>query len=86
MEFKVLIRELLNPTREHNNFKIIDDEVMLVVEKVIHRLVVLSHNVSCVENLDTLSKNVTIVLTQIFVGSQIIQSMQTTMLVKTQVR
>ena len=77
MEFKVLIRELLNPTREHNNFKIIDDEVMLVVEKVIHRLVVLSHNVSCVENLDTLSKNVTIFFTQIFVGSQMIAMLTT---------
>ena len=86
MEFKGLIRELLNPTREHNNFKIIDDEVILVVEKVIHRMVVLSHNVSCVENLDTLYKNVTIVLTQIFVGSQMMQSLQTTILVKTQVQ
>ena len=77
MEFKVLIRELLNPTREHNNFKIIDDGVMLVVEKIIHRMVVLSHNVSCVENLDTLSKNVTIFFTQIFVGSQMIAMLTT---------
>ncbi|KAL6341686.1 hypothetical protein AAG906_032807 [Vitis piasezkii] len=58
-------RELLNPTREHNNFKIIKDKVVLVVEEVVHGMVVLNHNVSCVENLDTLSKNVTIVLTQI---------------------
>ena len=72
MEFKGLIRELLNPTREHNNFKIIEDEVMLVVEEVVHRMVVLSHNVSFVENLDTLSKNVTIILTQISLGSQMI--------------
>ena len=77
MEFKGLIRELLNPTREHNNFKIIDDGVMLVVEKIIHRMVVLSHNVSCVENLDTLSKNVTIFFTQIFVGSQMIAMLTT---------
>ena len=77
MEFKGLIRELLNHTREHNNFKIIDDGVMLVVEKIIHRMVVLSHNVSCVENLDTLSKNVTIFFTQIFVGSQMIAMLTT---------
>ena len=72
MEFKGLIRELLNPTREHNNFKIIENEVVLVVEEVVHRMVVLSHNVSFVENLDTLSKNVTIILTQISLGSQMI--------------
>ena len=45
---------------------------MLVVEEVVHRMVVLSHNVSFVENLDTLSKNVTIILTQISLGSQMI--------------
>ena len=50
---------------------------MLVVEKIIHRMVVLSHNVSCVENLDTLSKNVTIFFTQIFVGSQMIAMLTT---------
>ncbi|RVX18120.1 Retrovirus-related Pol polyprotein from transposon RE1 [Vitis vinifera] len=61
--------ELLNPTREHNNFKIIENEVVLVVEEVVHRMVVLSHNVSFVENLDTLSKNVTIILTQISLDS-----------------
>ncbi|KAL6319464.1 hypothetical protein AAG906_014139 [Vitis piasezkii] len=63
------LENLLNPTREHNNFKIIEDEVMLVVEEVVHRMVVLSHNVSFVENLDTLSKNVTIILTQISLGA-----------------
>ena len=83
MGFKGLIRKLLNPTREHNNFKIIKDKVVLVVEEVVHGMVVLNHNVSCVENLDTLSKNVTIVLTQISLGSQMIQSLQTTTLVKT---
>ena len=83
MGFKGLIKELLNPTREHNNFKIIKDKVVLVVEEVVHGMVVLNHNVSCVENLDTLSKNVTIVLTQISLGSQMIQSLQTTTLVKT---
>ena len=56
------------------------------MEEVIHGMVVLSHNVSCVKNLDTLSRNVTIVLTQISLGSQMIQSLQTTMLVKTQVQ
>ena len=56
------------------------------MEEVIHGIVVLSHNASSMENLDTLSKTVTIVWTQISLGSQIGQSLQTTMLVKTQVR
>ena len=55
---------------------------MLVMEEVIHGLVVLSHNASSMENLDTLSKNVIIVLTQISLGSQIGQFLQTTMLLK----
>ena len=48
---------------------------MLVMEEVIHGIVVLSHNASSMESLDTLSKTVTIVLTQISLGSQIGQSL-----------
>ena len=58
-----LIKELLKATKEHNNFKIIEDEVMVAMEKVTHGMVVLSHNVNSVKNLDTLSKNVMINLT-----------------------
>ena len=58
-----LIKELLKATKEHNNFKIIEDEVMVAMEKVTHGMVVLSHNVNFVKILDTLSKNVTINLT-----------------------
>ena len=42
---------------------------MVAMEKVTHGIGVLSHNVNSVEILDTLSKNVTINLTQISLGS-----------------
>ena len=54
----------------------------MVVEEFVHGIVILSHNASSMENLDTLSKNVIIVLTQISLGSQIGQFLQTTMLLK----
>lgn len=68
MELKGLIRVLLNLTKEHNNFKIIEDRVM---EEVTHGMEILSHNASFMENLDTLSKKVTIDFTQISLGLQI---------------
>ena len=65
MELKGLIRVLLNLTKEHNNFKIIEDRVM---EEVTHGMAILA---SFMENLDTLSKKVTIDFTQISLGLQI---------------